>query len=91
VFALQGISQGGMLVSGMMVVLEFSPPDRRPTYTGLANTFVGVVSAAAPLLGVLLTHISYPVLFASSSLAALLGVIYMVWQVKEPRYGRQNS
>ncbi|MCL4871703.1 MAG: MFS transporter [Anaerolineae bacterium] len=87
IFALQGISQGGILVSGMMVVLEFSPADRRPTYTGLANTLVGLVSAAAPLLGVLLAQISYPTLFAVSALAALAGLLYMVWQVKEPRSG----
>ncbi|MEI2610848.1 MAG: MFS transporter [Candidatus Promineifilaceae bacterium] len=86
IFALQGVSSGGILVSGMMMVLEFSPPHRRPTYSGLANTGVGVVSAAAPLFGTLLANFSYPNLFAFSTLAALLGTLLLVISVREPRH-----
>lgn len=85
VFVLQGVSNGGILVSGIMVVLEFSPPQRRPTYAGLANTLTGVVSAAAPLLGTLMAGIDYGLLFAMSTVVALVGVVLMRYRVQEPR------
>lgn len=85
VFALQGISQGGILVSGMMIVLEFSPSHRRPTYTGLANTLVGLINVIAPLVGTALVQFSYSALFALSALLALVGVVLMFYQVREPR------
>lgn len=85
VFALQGISQGGILVSGMMIVLEFSPSHRRPTYTGLANTLVGLISVIAPLVGTALVQFSYSALFALSALLALVGVVLMFYRVREPR------
>lgn len=85
VFALQGISQGGILVSGMMIVLEFSPSHRRPTYTGLANTLVGLINVVAPLVGTVIVQFSYAALFAMSALLALVGVVLMFYRVREPR------
>lgn len=85
VFALQGISQGGILVSGMMIVLEFSPSHRRPTYTGLANTLIGLVNVFAPLMGTLVIQFSYSALFALSALLALGGVVLLFYRVQEPR------
>lgn len=91
VFALQGISQGGILVSGMMIVLEFSPSHRRPTYTGLANTLVGLINVVAPLVGTVLVQFSYSALFAMSALLALVGVVLMFYRVREPRLAVVSS
>ena len=49
VFALLGITTGSVIISGVMIVMEFSGPERRPTYMGVANTAVGVAGAVAPL------------------------------------------
>ncbi|MDT8304798.1 MAG: MFS transporter [Anaerolineae bacterium] len=92
VFALLGFSFGALLVSGILVVLEFSPPARRPTYTGLANSIVGVAGFAAPLLGGLLAQIGtglgvgYRPLFALSATAGLAGLVLLAGWVKEPRW-----
>jgi len=51
VFALLGSTAGGIMVLGILIVMEFCEPGRRPTYVGLANTGVGLVSMVAPLLG----------------------------------------
>ena len=51
VFFLLGIMQGAVIVSGILVVMEFSPAEKRPTYAGLTNTSVGVVSMLGPLFG----------------------------------------
>ncbi|NLF63159.1 MAG: MFS transporter [Chloroflexi bacterium] len=92
VFALLGFAYGSMMVSGILVVLEFSPPARRPTYTGLANSIVGVAGFTAPLLGGVLARIGlgggmgYRLLFALSAAAGLSGLVLLAVWVKEPRW-----
>ncbi len=85
VFALVGITTGAIIVSGILIVMEFCEPGRRPTYVGIANTAVGVVGAAAPLMGAGLAKINYGWLFALSALAHLIAFgAFRLW-VKEPR------
>ncbi|MCI0397970.1 MAG: MFS transporter [Chloroflexi bacterium] len=86
VFGLQGITLSAIIVSGILVVMEFSPPDKRPTYTGLVNTGVGLVSSVAPLLGAGLATLNYDWLFALSALVSLLALVAMRWWVREPRF-----
>lgn len=85
VFLLLGILSGAILVSGILIVMEFSGPERRPTYVGIANTAVGVVGVAAPLLGTALTRAGYGVLFAASAACYLAALILFHWWVREPR------
>ncbi len=97
VFALLGFAFGAMMVSGILVVLEFSPPARRPTYAGLANSIVGVAGFTAPLLGGVLAQVGlssglgYRPLFALSAAAGLLGLALLFVQVKEPRWAVGNG
>lgn len=86
VFALLGIAMGAMVVSGILVIMEFCEPERRPTYAGLANTSMGLIGIAAPLIGAWLAQISYSWLFALSAFASLLAYAAMHWWVKEPRW-----
>jgi MFS family permease len=85
VFALLGVNLGAVIVSGILVVLEFCPPEKRPTYIGLANTAVGVVSAGAPLIGAGLATASYEWLFALSMSTNFVALVVMRWWVREPR------
>ncbi|MCX7706982.1 MAG: MFS transporter, partial [Anaerolineae bacterium] len=85
VFVLAGIAVGAVIVSGILIVMEFCDPGRRPTYVGIANTAVGVVSAVAPLLGTGLAKINYGWLFGLSALAHLIAFGAFRWWVKEPR------
>jgi MFS family permease len=86
VFALLGINLSALLVSGILVTLEFSEPQRRPTYVGLANTVVGLVSLVAPLLAAGLAEIGYAWVFACSAAVSLVAYIVMRWWVREPRW-----
>lgn len=86
VFFLLGLYLGAILVSGILVVFEFSVPERRPTYVGLANTSVGVAGSLAPLAAAGLAGISYNLLFAISALISVFSLILMRWWVQEPRY-----
>jgi MFS family permease len=86
VFFLLGIQVSSTLVSGILVALEFSEAERRPTYVGMANTAVGLVSITAPLLGAWLAGIDYGWVFAASAAISLAAMATMRWWVREPRW-----
>ncbi len=86
VFFLVGVNLGAMLVSGILVALEFSEPKRRPTYAGMTNTTVGLVSVVAPLLGAWLAAVDYGWLFAIGAAINLVALVTMRWWVREPRW-----
>lgn len=86
VFLLLGAHTGAFIVSGILVVMEFCPPPKRPTYIGLANTGVGLASVAAPLLGAWLAQRGYNWLFLFSAAIGLLSFVLMHWRVEEPRF-----
>ncbi len=85
VFALLGITSAALFVSGVLMVMEFSPPERRPTYVGLANTSTGMVSMVAPMIGAWLAGIGYSWLFAVTAGINLAALVALYWGVQEPR------
>jgi MFS family permease len=90
VFAFWGMSFGITIVSGVLIVLEFAPTTRRPTYIGITNTGLGLANAVAPLLGGWLASFSYNWLFALSAGINLLALVLLYWQVKEPRWSHKR-
>lgn len=88
VFALQGVALGAIIVSGILVAMEFCGPSRRPTYVGMANTGVGLASVIAPLIGAWLASVSYSWLFALSAVINLVALAMIRWWVQEPRRAR---
>ncbi len=91
VFLLLGIVQAAVVGPGILVVMEFAVADRRPTYIGIANTGVGLVSIVAPLLGAGLASLGYGWLFASAVLINLAVLLLFHWWVREPRHIRATS
>jgi MFS family permease len=91
VFALLGVMTGSIIVSGIMIAMEFCGPDRRPTYVGIANTGVGVVAAIAPLIGAALASAGYDLLFATATVVALLSLALFRFTVREPRWEARPS
>ncbi len=91
VFALSGASMAGFILSGIMIVFEFTTPDLRPTYIGLSNTIIGVVSAVVPLIGGLLAGaIGYQALFAVASAIGTVSLVLLRWTVRDPRSRLQS-
>jgi MFS family permease len=86
IFLLLGFANGGTMVSGILVVMEFAEPERRPTYIGITNTGVGIMGMIAPMLGTGLATLSYPWLFGLSALVSLLAAGAMRFWVQEPRF-----
>jgi MFS family permease len=91
VFLLMGLGLGSVLVSGILIVLEFCEPERRPTYAGMGNTAVGIASIAGPLLATALASVGYDLLFATGAAINLAAWVAMRWWVQEPRYAGGSS
>ena len=67
-FLFNGFSTSGMFTGRMALVLDLSPPDRRPIYTSFMNT-MGVPQGLMPILGGLLAGwLSYHYMFLISLL-----------------------
>jgi MFS family permease len=87
IFALRGMNAAGNFISGLSLPLEFSAPQDRPTYIGLASTLIGVAGTIAPLLaGILASTIGYPMLFISTTVIAIVAFGMMKWLVLDPRH-----
>jgi MFS family permease len=90
-FLLLGFANGGTIVSGILVVLEFAEPERRPSYVGITSTGVGLIGMLAPLLGTWIATISFPWLFGLSAGVNLLAALAMQFWVEEPRFSSQEA
>lgn len=86
VFVLVGFNMGVNLVSGILIALEFSAPERRPSYVGIANTTVGVAGSIAPLFGGWLAYYSYSLLFGACVVLGLAAVAALFVGVHDPRW-----
>jgi MFS family permease len=86
VFAMLGIYSAGMVISGLLIVMEFTDRSSRPTYAGIANTGVGVANTVAPLIGGWLALYGYHWLFIASIVLGLLGLILLHVWVEDPRH-----
>jgi MFS family permease len=85
-FALLGIYNSTIIVSGMMVVWEFCELPRVPTYSGLANSFRGVIGLIAPLIATQIAAVNFSLLFGISVLLTGIGLALLRFWVKEPRW-----
>jgi MFS family permease len=86
VFVLTGISFSGSYQSGVMIGMEFSTPDERPTIIGLNSTVSGIASGVSPLLGGwLAAALGYQRLFLVAIAVASVGLASLHWFVVEPR------
>ncbi|HYB43014.1 MAG TPA: MFS transporter [Candidatus Methylomirabilis sp.] len=85
-FALDGVYDSAMLVSGVTILLEMSPSiEQRPTYVGLGRTAVAPVAFGAPLIaGLLVDAAGFSLVFALAGLFAALGFGLMIARVRDP-------
>lgn len=86
VFFLRGAVSAGTILSGVAITYEFTEPENRPTYLGLANTIPGVAMVLAPLLGGWLAGLAdYRAMFSLALVFGLAGWALLRLGVREPR------
>ncbi|HEA46994.1 MAG TPA: MFS transporter [bacterium] len=86
VFVLLGFYMSAVMLGYMLIVLEFSPPEKRPTYIGLGHTILALPLTIAPLLGgFLIDRIGYRFVFGLTALVAFVSLSILILVVKEPR------
>jgi MFS family permease len=75
------------LISNMNIILEFCPPEERPLYIGLSNSFAAPVFVLSPIIGGLIVDtFSYQATFALSAFLTFLGLLVLIIAVKDPRF-----
>jgi MFS family permease len=74
VFLVAGVANDGNGISSNTYLLEIVPEDERPTYIGLANTTLGVVTFLPVLGGWLVANVGYSGTFGIAVAFALLGL-----------------
>jgi MFS family permease len=89
VFLVAGVANDGNGISGNTYLLEIVPEDERPTYIGLANTTLGVVTFLPVLGGWLVATIGYGGTFVLGVVFALLGLLSS-YQLTETRVQRAS-
>jgi MFS family permease len=86
IFFLRGAVNAGTFISGISIVYEFTGPEDRPTYIGLANTLPGIAGSIAPLIGGWLAGaISYQAMFSLSAIIGTASWALLRFAVREPR------
>lgn len=86
-FAMMGTYLGAMNVAPFTIVLEFAPPEDRPTYVGLSGTFLSPLTFSAPLVGGLLADaVGYGTVFVVACLAAASSLAVLKFLVNDPRF-----
>jgi MFS family permease len=84
VFLVAGVAADGAGISGNTYLLEIVPEAERPTYIGLANTTLGVVTFLPVLGGWLVANVGYGGAFGIGVTFALLGLVAS-YQLREAR------
>lgn len=73
-FVMSAFAFNGRLISNMTYLLEIAPPERRPTYIGLANTLSFPLALSPMLGGALAGWTGYFWMFAVSAMVGLAGL-----------------
>jgi MFS family permease len=75
VYAALGVYGSASMLGFYNYLLEIAPDDVRPSYVGVGNTIMGVVTLAPTVGGWLLETTSYTVLFGITAMLVFLGFL----------------
>lgn len=83
---LAGIANTTFWAVSMAITLQFGKEEERPTYVGMANTFIAPATIIAPLLGGWLADsASYQVTFLLATTASLISAIVFFIFLRDPK------
>jgi len=90
VFFFVGASVSGEIIGDLGYLMEISPDDRRPEYSGYMNALVAPSRLLPFVVGALLEILSFQAVFAVAAAAALLGRLAVLRSLEPPRAGPAN-
>src|SRR6185437_3394793 len=86
VFLLTGISVSATLLASFSFVIEFGPPEARPTYIALSSLCFAPFSTLAPIVGGWLAdRLGYGPPFILAAVLGLAATLYFRLRVPDPR------
>lgn len=86
VFVGLGVFLSSDIVCRMSLVVEFCPPEDRPTYVGLSNTLLAPSISIAPIIGGIVSQrFGFPPLFLFAATLGASGALLMSILVRDPR------
>lgn len=91
VMVLSAIANTAFWTISMALVLQFGHEDDRPTYVGMANTFIAPATMIAPLIGGWMADTGgYRSTFLFAAIAGLISLAMLHFLVKEPEKVRKQ-
>lgn len=91
VFFFVGASVSGEIIGDLGYLMEISPDDRRPEYSGYMNALVAPSRLLPVVAGALLEILSFQAVFAVAAAAALLGRLAVLRRLETPRWSGERS
>lgn len=88
VFFLLGANLGSELMTRYNLAIEYGPAEQRSTYIGLMNTILAPGYLVGLLGGWISNAYGYKAVFALGIACSLAGILYLIFNVDEPRRGR---
>lgn len=91
IFLFAGIANVSSWTVPMAMTIEFSPPELRTSYIGLANTLIAPSTFFAPVLGGLIAdQAGYPITFLFSGMAGII-TFFIASAIRNPRHHLQKT
>ncbi len=92
VFALTGLSISATLLASFAFVIEFGPPEGRPTYIALSALSTAIFGTLSPILGGWLAdHASYTTPFLLACGLGLAATLVFRFRVPDPRMAARRA
>jgi len=86
VFVLVGLGTSAQQLTALTFIMDFAPPDQRPTFVGLASTLLAPFAFGAPLLAAWFADWQgYPALFVVTAALGFAGALLVFRLVHDPR------
>jgi len=92
VFLLMGLGTSAQQLTALTFIVDFAPPDQRPTFIGLASSLQAPFAFGAPLLAAWFADWQgFPALFAVTAALGFAGALLVLRQVRDPRVPARHA
>ncbi len=92
VFVLVGLGSSALQLASLTFIVDFAPPEQRPTFIGVAMLTQAPFAFGAPVLAaVIADRWGYGVVFTLTALLGILAALVVGRSVRDPRTDRQSA